>query len=112
MKKRSIVIILIIVFIFLLVVFNSYKESAEVRQGTSFSNAIVITASSDEEGVSQEYDYLDKNACLNKGGIKELVEQDLLVENLGITYDILTIQCINEDKEIYYFDISSFWKIE
>ena len=114
MKKISIVIVIILIIVFtsLLVSFNGCKESVEERQGMSFSNSVVITASISEEGVLQEYDYIKENACLNKGGVKELVNTDLLVENLGITYDILTVQCINEDEETYYFDISSFWKIE
>ena len=78
------------------------------REGSSFENAIVIQSDNEEEGIAMEYDYLYDNACLENDGGKE-VEMQELQDNEGSLYDILHVICNNGEKELYYFNIDSFF---
>lgn len=84
----------------------SKKSSAQL--GSSFETAIIIEADNTDEGIAKEYEWLAANACLNRGGVMEQEMQEFR-EYKGHKYDLIYMLCNNGEKEIYYFQIDSFF---
>lgn len=78
------------------------------RGGMSFETAIVIQADNEDDGIGQEYEYLEAHACLENGGIQDL-EMQVLQEQDGHKFDVMHMICNNGEKEVYYFQIDSFY---
>jgi hypothetical protein len=81
--------------------------AAAVRGGSSFDDAIVITASSEPDGVRAEYAYLAAHPC--DGGTWKLGKQ-ALATHASVPYDILSVTCSSGGAaRDFYFDIRSFF---
>ena len=84
------------------------KEATSQQDGLSFETAIVIEADNSDEGIAQEYEWLYAYGCSDKGGVKEREMQELQ-EYEGHKFDLLYAVCNNGEKEVYYFQIESFY---
>jgi hypothetical protein len=75
--------------------------------GTSFADAIVVTASTEGAGVDAEYAYVARHPCA--GGSWKVTKQSLLTHG-GKPYDVLDAACSNGGgTRAFFFDISSFF---
>ncbi len=83
-------------------------EPEQTAEGSSFETAIVIEADNTNEGIAKEYEWLAVNACLDKGGVREREMQEFR-EYKGHKYDLMYMLCNNGEKEVYYFQIDSFF---
>lgn len=99
---------ILLAFIFSIVLITGCAQEEQVKEGRSFENAIVIQADNEDEGIAQEYEYINSHACLGKGGI-EGVEMQELQGHKDQMFDLLHIICGNGEKEVYYFQIDSFF---
>lgn len=78
------------------------------HSGGSFSNAIVVKASNEENGVRFEYAYVALNACAAPQTPHTL--NQALVQKGAHPFDVLTVVCGSiTTPKTYYFDISSFF---
>lgn len=88
--------------------FKFSEKSSLWQDGLSFETAIVIEADKSDEGIDKEYEWLYTYGCPDKGGVAEREMQELQ-EYGGHKFDLLYTLCNNGDKEIYYFQIDSFY---
>ena len=80
----------------------------ETKDGLRFETAIVSDADNEDDGVAEEYEWLAEHACKNNEGVSELEMQDLQ-EHDGHMFDVMHMICNNNELEIYYFQIDSFF---
>ncbi len=83
-------------------------EPKQSVTGSSFETAIVIEADNTEQGIVKEYEWLASNACLDKDGVRDREMQEFR-EYKGHKYDLMYMLCNNGEKEVYYFQIDSFF---
>lgn len=85
-KKAVFVVLALVVAFFLFIFFEAFFEDTQT-------------------GVGAEYDYFRDNACLDKGGFKEVTTQALMQDDEGNSYDLVEVVCYNGETETYRFDV-------
>ena len=87
---------------------KSLDEYINAKDGLSYAGAIVVTASTEKEGIAWEYDWLKQNGCLDNFGYSRPVKQSLS-SNSGQNYDIITAACSDGKQIDYYFMIDNYF---
>lgn len=82
---------------------------APQEKGLSMQDSIVIQASTEDEGVPMEYEWLVGNGCPNNGGVADVEMQEIDYDEAGGMYDVLHVICVDGAKKQYYFNIDSFF---
>lgn len=109
--KKIIIIAIAIAAILIfeyLIFFGSIPGPKIIRKGTSFEDAIIIIADTEDEGIDKESEWLYYNACSDSGYPLEVIMQELSFHN-DHTYDVISVSCSDGPDETYYFQIDSFY---
>ena len=76
----------------------SYIDSSQGRDGSTFQKAVVVGS------VRAEYLYIDRTFS------DANILSQMVVDNNGNPYDVVTIQTKDGSKKDVYFDISKFYR--
>ncbi len=82
----------------------------ETKYGMSFETAIVSEEDNSDDGIAAEYEWLAENACIDNEGIFDIEMQELHEQD-DHWYDVMHMICNNNEIEVYYFQIDSFFGI-
>ena len=75
--------------------------------GSSAENAVLVTASSEPLGVSQEYSYLEQ--MFGKRDVDWVLEMQVQTSGNGRKHDVLTIRLNDGSMRHFWFDITAFF---
>ncbi len=76
----------------------SYIDSSQGRDGSSFQKAVIVGS------VRAEYLYIDRKFP------DAQIQSQMIVDNNGNPYDVVTIVPKGETKKDIYFDVSRFYR--
>ena len=98
MKKRITVLLTVVLAMMMAGCAASYIDSSQGRDGTSFQNAVVVGS------VRAEYLYIDRNYPGSN------ILSQVVADNNGNPYDVVTIATNEGTEKDIYFDISRFYR--
>ena len=98
MKKRITVLLTVVLAMMMAGCAASYIDSSQGRDGTSFQNAVVVGS------VRAEYLYVDRNYPGSN------ILSQVVADNNGNPYDVVTIATNEGTEKDIYFDISRFYR--
>jgi len=75
--------------------------------GSSADMAVVINATSSIVGVSEEYDYIEREC--GKRDIDYTVGMQMQTDQSGRSYDVISIDLKSGEKRAFWFDITAFF---
>jgi hypothetical protein len=98
MKKRITVLLTVVLAMMMAGCAATYIDSSQGRDGTSFQNAVVVGS------VRAEYLYIDRNYPGSN------ILSQVVTDNNGNPYDVVTITTKDGTEKDIYFDISRFYR--
>ena len=98
MKKRITVLLTVVLAMMMAGCAATYIDSSQGRDGTSFQNAVVVGS------VRAEYLYIDRNYPGSN------ILSQVVADNNGNPYDVVTIATNEGTEKDIYFDISRFYR--
>jgi hypothetical protein len=98
MKKRITVLLTVVLAMMMAGCAATYIDSSQGRDGTSFQNAVVVGS------VRAEYLYIDRNYPGSN------ILSQVVTDNNGNPYDVVTITTKDGTEKEIYFDISRFYR--
>ena len=98
MKKTAIYFLTVVLAVMMAGCAASYIDSSQGRDGSSFEKAVIVGS------VRAEYLYIDRNYPGS-----EILSQ-MIVDNNGNPYDVVTIIPKGETKKDIIFDVSRFYR--
>jgi hypothetical protein len=98
MKKRITVLLTVVLAMMMAGCAATYIDSSQGRDGTSFQNAVVVGS------VRAEYLYIDRNYSGSN------ILSQVVTDNNGNPYDVVTITTKDGTEKDIYFDISRFYR--
>ena len=98
MKKGITVLMTVVLAMMMAGCAASYIDSSQGRDGTSFQNAVVVGS------VRAEYLYIDRNYPGSN------ILSQVVADNNGNPYDVVTIATNEGTEKDIYFDISRFYR--
>jgi hypothetical protein len=98
MKRAAIYLMTVVLAVMMAGCAASYIDSSQGRDGSTFQKAVVVGS------VRAEYLYIDRTYT----GANILSQ--MVVDNNGNPYDVVTIQTKEGSKKDVYFDISKFYR--
>ena len=98
MKKRITVLLTVVLAMMMAGCAATYIDSSQGRDGSSFQNAIVVGS------VRAEYLYIDRNYPGSN------ILSQVVADNNGNPYDVVTIATNEGTEKDIYFDISRFYR--
>ena len=98
MKKGITILMTVVLTVMMAGCAASYIDSSQGRDGSTFQKAVVVGS------VRAEYLYIDRTYA----GANILSQ--MVVDNNGNPYDVVTIQTKEGSKKDVYFDISKFYR--
>ena len=98
MKKAAIILMTVVLAVMMAGCAASYIDSSQGRDGSTFQKAVVVGS------VRAEYLYIDRTFS------DANILSQMVVDNNGNPYDVVTIQTKEGSKKDVYFDISKFYR--
>jgi len=98
MKRTAIYFLTVVLAVMMAGCAASYIDSSQGRDGSSFEKAVIVGS------VRAEYLYIDRNYPGS-----EILSQ-MIVDNNGNPYDVVTIIPKGETKKDIIFDVSRFYR--
>ena len=98
MKKRITVLLTVVLAMMMAGCAATYIDSSQGRDGSSFQNAIVVGS------VRAEYLYIDRTYPGSN------ILSQVVTDNNGNPYDVVTIATKDGTEKDVYFDISRFYR--
>jgi len=98
MKKAAVYLMTVVLAVMMAGCAASYIDSSQGRDGSSFQKAVIVGS------VRAEYRYIDR---AYPGA--QILSQ-MIVDNNGNPYDMVTIVPKGETKKDVYFDVSRFYR--
>ena len=87
--------------------FRKPKTSLSGGDGSSAEQAVVINATSSIIGVSEEYDYIEREC--GKRDIDYTVGMQMQTNRNGRSYDVISIDLKSGEERTFWFDITAFF---
>ena len=98
MKKAAVILMTVVLAVMMTGCAASYIDSSQGRDGSTYQQAVIVGS------VRAEYLYIDRTwKDANIGS-------QVVTENAGKTYDVVSITTKEGDAKNIYFDISSFYR--
>ena len=98
MKKAAVYLMTVVLAVMMAGCAASYIDSSQGRDGSDFQKAVIVGS------VRAEYLYIDR-----KYPDAQILSQ-MIVDNNGNPYDVVTIVPKGETKKDVYFDVSRFYR--
>ena len=98
MKKAAVYLMTVVLAFMMAGCAASYIDSSQGRDGSSFEKAVVVGS------VRAEYLYIDRRYP------NAQILSQMIVDNNGNPYDVVTIVPKGETKKDIYFDVSRFYR--
>ena len=98
MKKAAVYFMTVVLAVMMAGCAASYIDSSQGRDGSSFQKAVIVGS------VRAEYLYIDRKFP------DAQIQSQMIVDNNGNPYDVVTIVPKGETKKDIYFDVSRFYR--
>jgi len=98
MKRAAVYFMTVVVAVMMAGCAASYIDSSQGRDGSSFQKAVIVGS------VRAEYLYIDRKFP------DAQIQSQMIVDNNGNPYDVVTIVPKGETKKDIYFDVSRFYR--
>ena len=98
MKRAAVYLMTVVLAVMMAGCAASYIDSSQGRDGSSFQKAVIVGS------VRAEYLYIDRTYPGSQ------ILSQMIVDNNGNPYDVVTIVPKGETKKDIYFDVSRFYR--